>query len=127
MANKDKANPTGAADKQHELKVDGDWADVTEHVADDGETRRHVEAGTKGAGYDVVVPGGDGPQETVTLTGTDEEKVAQLKAAIADIEKPRAPRQPSFGISEGIRDQLEREGKAVDPFTGKTLTRDDLK
>jgi hypothetical protein len=33
---------------------------------------------------------------------------------------------PSFGISEGTRDELEREGKAVCPFTGRLLTKEDL-
>jgi hypothetical protein len=51
----------------------------------------------------------------------------KLAAAGISPDEPQKPHAPSFGISEGIRDQLEREGKAVDPFTGKSLTRDDLK
>lgn len=38
-----------------------------------------------------------------------------------------APVAPSFGMSEGTREELERTGKATDPFTGEALTRDDLK
>lgn len=39
---------------------------------------------------------------------------------------PKAPVEPSFGMSEGTRDEIERTGKSVDPFTGRTKTRDDL-
>lgn len=33
---------------------------------------------------------------------------------------------PRFGMCEGTREEIERTGTAVDPFTGATLTRDDL-
>jgi len=33
---------------------------------------------------------------------------------------------PSFGMCQGTREEIERTGTAVDPFTGRTLTRDDL-
>lgn len=33
----------------------------------------------------------------------------------------------SFGLCEGTREEVERLGKAVDPFTGNVVTRDDLK
>lgn len=33
--------------------------------------------------------------------------------------------QPSFGISEGTRNDLEQYGKTTDPFTGKLLTSTD--
>jgi hypothetical protein len=56
---------------------------------------------------------------------------AELRAALAatkagDTAKRPAPEEPSFGLSEGVRDDLERNGKATSPFTGKPLTRDDL-
>lgn len=35
-------------------------------------------------------------------------------------------RGPSFGISEGTRAELERDGHAVCPFTGRSLTKEDL-
>jgi hypothetical protein len=41
--------------------------------------------------------------------------------------EPEQPRKPSFGMSEGTREELERTGKATDPFTGEKLTKDDLK
>jgi len=34
---------------------------------------------------------------------------------------------PRFGMCEGTREELERTGKSIDPFTGVLLTRDDLK
>ncbi len=62
---------------------------------------------------------------------------AKLRAELADAKSkrdeagnaaanPRKPVEPSFGISEGTRDELERTGKATSPFTGKPLTKDDL-
>jgi hypothetical protein len=38
----------------------------------------------------------------------------------------RSTGAPKFGMCQGTREEIERTGKAVDPFTGKTLTRDDL-
>lgn len=89
---------------------------------DDGKTVRHVEAGSDGAGYDVVADGG----EVERLKAENEELRKLLTDNGIDVDKPKQPRAPSFGISEGTRDQLEREGKAVDPFTGRSLTREDL-
>lgn len=37
-----------------------------------------------------------------------------------------APVGPSFGMCEGVRTDLEQTGKTVDPFTGKTVTREQL-
>lgn len=37
------------------------------------------------------------------------------------------PKAPSFGMCEGVRADLEQHGKATDPFTGKVVTRDDVK
>jgi hypothetical protein len=51
--------------------------------------------------------------------------VAALVAPGVDAEAP-APTGPSFGMSEGTREELERTGHAVDPFTGKALTSEDL-
>jgi len=44
----------------------------------------------------------------------------------AAVEATPARKGPSFGMSEGTREELERTGHAVDPFTGRALTRDDL-
>jgi hypothetical protein len=66
----------------------------------------------------------------------DVERLAELKAELQELEDklaeagvvvPNVPQPPSFGMSEGTREELERIGKAVDPFTGAKLTRDDLK
>lgn len=45
---------------------------------------------------------------------------ATLKAELAELRPstPAKPSEPSFGISEGQRDELERIGKTVSPFTG---------
>jgi len=44
---------------------------------------------------------------------------AALKARIAELEPTREPSRPrTFVMSEGIRDELERHGKATDPATG---------
>ena len=56
-------------------------------------------------------------------------EVAELREALANAGvavKPATPQEPSFGISEGTRDELEREGHAVSPFTGNVLTKEDL-
>jgi len=49
------------------------------------------------------------------------------KLSEAGVVVPNVPHKPSFGMSEGTREELERVGKATDPFTGEKLTRDDLK
>lgn len=49
------------------------------------------------------------------------------KAVTVPDEEPKVPGTPSFGMSEGTREEIERTGKSVDPFTGRTLTKDDLK
>lgn len=35
------------------------------------------------------------------------------------------PKAPSFVMCEGVRTDLEQTGETVDPFTGKTVTRED--
>jgi hypothetical protein len=40
---------------------------------------------------------------------------------------PAVPSAPRFGVCEGTREEVERLGQAVDPFTGKTVTKADLK
>lgn len=43
----------------------------------------------------------------------------------AEAEQPAPiPAAPKFGMCEGTREELERTGKATDPFTGEVLTRD---
>lgn len=41
-------------------------------------------------------------------------------------ERP-APTAPSFGICEGVRTDLEQVKETTDPFTGKVVTREDVK
>lgn len=66
----------------------------------------------------------------------DVERLAKLRREVQDLADKLAeagvvaaykPPSPRFGMSEGTRDELERTGKATDPFTGAKLTRDDLK
>lgn len=54
------------------------------------------------------------------------EKKTTATVKAEPVSEPVKPKGPSFGISEGTREELERLGVAVDPFTGRTLTRDDL-
>ncbi|MGW3619482.1 hypothetical protein [Micromonospora arida] len=51
----------------------------------------------------------------------DELEEAKANAVVLPNTKP-VPHVPSFGMSEGTREELERTGKAVDPFTGRLLT-----
>lgn len=57
------------------------------------------------------------PTTTVTTTVVKPEAFTEVVQA-----DDKAPKQPSFGISEGTRNDLELYGKATDPFTGKLLT-----
>ena len=66
-------------------------------------------------------------ERVVRLEQENAELRAELDAALAGKPaKPVAPTEPSFGLSEGTRDELDRMGKATSPFTGKSLTRADL-
>lgn len=46
------------------------------------------------------------------------------EAVTSEAAAPKAPYVPSFGMSEGTREELERTGHAVDPFTSEKLTKD---
>lgn len=48
------------------------------------------------------------------------------KRAAEAVEPEKVP-APRPRLCEGVREELERTGRAMDPFTGKTLTREDLK
>jgi len=61
------------------------------------------------------------------MAGVTRKDVAALTEPGAEAAPETAPAGPKFGMCEGTREELERTGKAVDPFTGKALTRDDLK
>lgn len=59
------------------------------------------------------------------------DRIRQLEAENAELRERtgqtrRAPRPPSFGISEGVRLDVEQNGKATDPSTGRVVTRADL-
>lgn len=41
------------------------------------------------------------------------------EAAASDA--PKRAKEPSFGMSEGMRDELARTGRAVSPFTGRVF------
>jgi hypothetical protein len=78
------------------------------------------------------------PVSSTLNAGEDNEEVRQLReenerlrAELEDVKagnlrKSVKPSEPSFGISEGTREELERTGKATSPFTGKPLTEADL-
>lgn len=57
-------------------------------------------------------------------TRSDETTPADLRESRTAVTDVRAPAAPSFGMCEGIRAELELVEKTVDPFTGKTVTRD---
>lgn len=72
---------------------------------------------------------------TVTTPTTDTAgEVEQLRAENAELRRLLADRNiarpvigaPSFGMSEGTRLELLATGRAEDPYTRKSLTRDDL-
>lgn len=52
------------------------------------------------------------------------EENEELKARLANADQPAAkpvPAEPSFRLTEGTRDELERLGRAISPFTGARL------
>ncbi|MBQ1039293.1 hypothetical protein [Micromonospora sp. C81] len=70
--------------------------------------------------------------QTQTLRATSVDEVErlraeneELRAQLQDQKSPAKPHVPSF-LPEGTREELERNGEAVNPFTGKKLTRADL-
>jgi hypothetical protein len=83
-------------------------------------------ASTPGDGGSLAVPKHDEQDELERLRRENAELRAKLAEAGVPAD-PEKPHRPSFGISEGTREELERTGKAVDPFTGEKLTKDDLK
>ena len=70
-----------------------------------------------------------GPQTQTTGATADADRVAELEAENARLREqlaaagqavaPGKPNEPSFKFSEGQRDELERTGRTVSPFTGK--------
>lgn len=46
---------------------------------------------------------------------------AEVTNDAAELRRKARPRPPSFGISQGTKEELERTGRAVDPFTGNVL------
>jgi hypothetical protein len=53
-------------------------------------------------------------------------RVAELEQRNAGTAPGRIPLQPSFGMSEGEREEIERTGSAVSPFDGQRRTENDL-
>lgn len=53
-------------------------------------------------------------------------RVAELESRAANGRQRPLPDRPSFGMSEGEREEIERTGKAVSPFDGVVRTADDL-
>lgn len=51
-------------------------------------------------------------------TASDAAAAATPPAAAA---RPVLPKRPRFAMSEGTREELQRTGRAVDPFTGEVL------
>lgn len=69
---------------------------------------------TSGTPGDTKPTGGDRVAEL-------EAENARLREALAASGQPAVPgkpTEPSFGLSEGQRDELERTGRTVSPFTG---------
>lgn len=50
-----------------------------------------------------------------------DDELDELAAEVqrARLRRNREPREPSFGMSEGERDELQRTGRTVSPFTGE--------
>jgi len=55
------------------------------------------------------------------LDDMPDDELDELEAAVkrARLRRDRTPREPSFGLCEGEREELERTGKTVSPFTGE--------
>lgn len=67
-------------------------------------------------------------EENDGLREENEQLREQLDATRAGQPATRPkPEAPSFGMSEGVRADLEQVEKTTDPFTGKTVTREDVK
>lgn len=49
----------------------------------------------------------------------DELEKLQQEVNRARLRRDRTPREPSFGISQGEQDELDRTGHTVSPFTGE--------
>lgn len=63
------------------------------------------------------------------LSGGKADELAMLRAEVHALAQAAARAGMTVGpkhMSEGVRDELERVGHAVDPFTGAKLTRADL-
>ena len=81
-------------------------------------------------------PKPSGATPRATAAGSDADELDRLRKENADLKarlaaagipvEPEVPKAPSFGMSEGTREELERTGKATDPFTGAKLTKEDL-
>ena len=83
-----------------------------------------------------------GPEDEVrdpSADAVDDDERSELEQLRAENDRLRAliaegdariraakPHEPSFGLSEGTRNDLELTGKAVSPFTGKQLDKNDL-
>lgn len=85
-----------------------------------GERKTMAPAARPPAGEDerVAVADGGWPRELGTFS---DRELGELETAMrAERQRrARAPREPSFGMSEGERDELERTGRTVSPFTGE--------
>jgi hypothetical protein len=55
------------------------------------------------------------------LDDMSDDELEKLQGAVnrARLRRDRTPREPSFGISQGEQDELERTGRTVSPFTGE--------
>lgn len=83
-----------------------------------------AQAGSRSAGAQSTPPA----EQTQTTT-SDADRVKELEAenarlreqlaAVGQAAAPGKPTEPSFVFSEGQRDELERTGRTVSPFTGK--------
>lgn len=67
-----------------------------------------AQAGQKPAGVD-----------RVKELEAEKARLREQLAAAGQPAKPAKPTEPSFGISEGQRAELEATGRTVSPFTGK--------
>ncbi len=78
-------------------------------------------AARRPAGEDepVAVENADDDRSYLDDMAPDEldELEAQIKRA--RLRRDRTPREPSFGISQGEQDELDRTGRSVSPFTGE--------
>jgi len=76
-------------------------------------------ARTPAGADDVPAESVDDGRSWIDDMSDDELEKLQQELNRARLRRDRTPREPSFGISQGEQDELDRTGRTVSPFTGE--------